>query len=222
MNATAAGTPRARPAHPKPRARRLASKDVIIDAATALFLRNGYLGTSMDEIAAGARVSKQTVYTHFADKEQLFIELIQGNFKLVDEFVRAVADLLQDTPDVQRDLRVLARRYVRSVIQPPVLQLRRLIIGEAGRFPELARRYYEQVPQRVIVALASSLQHLAGRGLLQVDDPLLAANHFAWLVLAVPLDQAMFCGSDGSLTPAALERLADAGVDVFVAAYARP
>jgi TetR/AcrR family transcriptional repressor of mexJK operon len=220
MSAAAAGNRRTLPPPPKRRAGRLASKDVIIEAATTLFLRNGYLGTSMDEIAGLAHVSKQTVYTHFADKEQLFTELIQGNFKPSDEFVKAVADLLQDTTDLEKDLSGLARRYVRFVIQPHVLQLRRLIIGEAGRFPKLARSYYEQVPQRVVVALASGLQHLAGRGLLRTDDPVLAANHFAWLVLAVPLDKAMFCGGEGSFTPAELERLADAGVRVFLAAYA--
>ena len=44
----------------------------IVEAATTLFLENGYRGTSMDQIAAVARVSKQTVYKHFSDKEALF------------------------------------------------------------------------------------------------------------------------------------------------------
>ena len=48
----------------------------IVEAATTAFLRNGYLGTSMDEIAALAGVSKQTVYKHFADKERLFSEIV--------------------------------------------------------------------------------------------------------------------------------------------------
>src|SRR5438874_1011894 len=59
-----------REATPKRRAGRLASSGPILEAATTLFLRRGYLGTSMDEIAALASVSKQTLYTHFADKER--------------------------------------------------------------------------------------------------------------------------------------------------------
>ena len=55
---------------------------VILEAATETFLRKGYLGTSMDEIAALAGVSKQTVYKHFADKETLFTEIVAA---VVDE-----------------------------------------------------------------------------------------------------------------------------------------
>ena len=209
-------------AAPKKRAGRLASAGVIMEAATTLFLRNGYPGTSMDEIAALAGVSKQTVYTHFADKQRLFTALILGNIERADEFVDAIAVMLQDTDDLKKDLGELARRYITSVIQPQVLQLRRLVIGEAGRFPELARTYYERVPQRVIATLASQLQHLAERGLMRLDDPLLAANHLAWLTLAIPMDKAMFCGNDEPFTAAELARLADAGVRVFLAAYGQP
>jgi TetR/AcrR family transcriptional regulator, mexJK operon transcriptional repressor len=184
-----------------------------------LFLRNGYLGTSMDEIAAQAGVSKQTVYTHFADKEQLFTDLVRGNTDNAEEFVAAMKLSLPETTSLEKDLKELARRYVTTVIQPRVLQLRRLVIGESGRFPELARTYYERVPAHVISTLAASLQLLADRGLLRLDDPLLAANHFAWLILAPPLDRSMFCGDD-CFTTAELRRFADAGVRVFLAAYA--
>jgi TetR/AcrR family transcriptional repressor of mexJK operon len=67
--------------------------------------------------------------------------------------------------------------------------------------------------------LASSFQRLAERGLLRLDDAPLAARHFAYLVLGAPLDRAMFCGGDGEMTPAELERQADAAVRAFLAAY---
>jgi TetR/AcrR family transcriptional repressor of mexJK operon len=211
--------PKHSPPPPKQRAGRMASAGVIMDAATQLFLRNGYLGTSIDDIATLAHVSKQTVYTHFQDKEQLFAELIRANTERADDFVQALASVLHDTDDVERDLRLLARRYISSVIQTPVLQLRRLVIGESGRFPELARAYYERVPRQVIAALATQLEALMRRGLLRLHDPVLAANHLAWLILGMPLDEAMF-GTDGPKHSAAeLEHLADAAVDAFLAAY---
>jgi TetR/AcrR family transcriptional regulator, mexJK operon transcriptional repressor len=206
---------------PKRRAGRLASGAVIMDAATTLFLRHGFLGTSVDDIAALAHVSKQTVYTHFADKEQLFAELVRGNIASVDQFTDAVAAMPVDSADPEQHLRDLARRHIHAVIQPRALQLRRLVIGESGRFPDLARMYYERIPQRVISILASHLQHLGDRGLLHLEDASLAANHLAWLVLAIPLDEAMFCGDAVPFGPAELDRFADAGVDVFLKAYGR-
>jgi TetR/AcrR family transcriptional repressor of mexJK operon len=204
---------------PTKRAPRLASRGVILHAATTLFLRNGYLGTSMDDIAALASVSKQTVYTHFADKEQLFSELILGNIERVEEFANALTRALDHTIDLERDLHDLARSYIKTVIQPDVLALRRLVIAEAGRFPELARTYYERVPEQVFTLLAASLQKLAERGLMRLEDPRLAARQFAWLVLAIPLDKAMFYGESDRLTPPEIEGIADSAVHVFLAAY---
>src|SRR5205085_481774 len=83
------------PARPK-RARRLASAPAIMNAASTLFVRNGYLGTSMDDIAALAGVSKQTVYTHFADKQRLFAEVISSNTAGADEFAQAGPTLVQE------------------------------------------------------------------------------------------------------------------------------
>ena len=206
-------------AQPRRRAARLASAPVILEAATTLFLRNGYLGTSVDDIAALAHVSKQTVYTHFADKEQLFAELIRGNIGRADAFIEAATAGLGETNALEDDLRAFARRHIQAVVLPEAVQLRRLVIGEAGRFPELAREYYERVPQRVISALAQQLGRLAERGLLRIQDPLIAANHLAWLILGPPLDAAMFRDDRNGYTPDDLDRLADAAVDVFLAAY---
>src|SRR5829696_8617515 len=104
----------------------------ILEAATTLFLRNGYRGTSMDEIAALAAVSKQTVYKHLADKETLFSEIVIGSVNEASDPVYAEVLKLEDSGDVEADLRDLARRQLGLVMQPRLMQLRRLVIGEAG------------------------------------------------------------------------------------------
>lgn len=204
---------------PTRRAGRLASAGVIREAATTLFLRSGYLGTSMEEIATLAGVSKQTVYTHFADKERLFTDLILGATDRANDFLQHLT-VLPETDDLETDLHQVARRYLATVLRPELLQLRRLVIGESGRFPELARTYYERAPRRTLATLASCFQRLAERGLMRLGDPPLAAWHFAYLVLGPSLDRAMFCG-DEELPPTELERQADAAVRVFLAAYCR-
>ena len=192
-----------------------------MQAAMTLFLRNGYQGTSMDEIAALAAVSKQTVYKNFADKEQLFSDIILGVATTAKTFVQSVTETLRDTQDLETDLHELSKQYIKAVMRPQVLQMRRLLIGESARFPELARTYYERAPERVLTALAPELQRLTDRDLLRVADPLLAAKHFAFLVLGPALDKAMFYGDDIGFTTAELEHLAADGVRVFLAAYAR-
>jgi TetR/AcrR family transcriptional regulator, mexJK operon transcriptional repressor len=193
----------------------------ILEAATTVFLREGYLGTSMDEVAALAGVSKQTVYKHFADKQSLFTEIVTRTVNEVAEPVYNEVLNLQDSGDIDSDLRDLARRMLAGVIQPRVLRLRRLVIGEAGRFPELGRTFYEQGPGRTIAALATAFERLAARGMLQLDDPLLAAQHFNWLIMSIPLNQAMLLGKDAPPARADLDRYADTGLRVFLAAYGR-
>ncbi|MGZ4620078.1 MAG: TetR/AcrR family transcriptional regulator [Frankiaceae bacterium] len=193
----------------------------IVDAAAAAFLRNGYLGTSMDEIAAAAGVSKQTVYKHFADKERLFREVVVATLNEASDPVHVEVRSLQDSGDVEADLRDLARRQLALVMQPQIMQLRRLVIGEAGRFPELGRMFHEQGPGRTISALATSFAQLAARGLLQLEDPLLAAAQFNWLIMSAPLNDAMLLGTDAPPDSTDLDQWADAGVRTFLAAYGR-
>jgi TetR/AcrR family transcriptional repressor of mexJK operon len=202
--------------------RSVRKRRAILEAATRLFLRNGYLGTSMDEIAALASVSKQTVYKAFSDKERLFSEIVVSAVREAADPVYAEVLRLEDTGDVEADLRGFARRLIGRVMQPQILQLRRLVIGEAGRFPELGRTFYEQGPGRTIAVLATVFERLAARGALRLEDPPLAAAHFNWLVMSIPLNQAMFRGEDEPPSSAELDRYADAGVRAFLAAYGRP
>ena len=207
---------------PAPSTSRSARKrEAILAAATELFLAGGYLGTSMDEIAARAAVSKQTVYKHFADKERLFSEIVVSTVDEASDPVHSAVLGLEESNDLAADLRDLASRQLGMVMQPKLLQLRRLVIGESGRFPELGRAFYERGPQRTIGALTTAFERLAERGLLQFDDARLAAAHFNWLVMSIPLNQAMLCGTDEPAAPADLDRYADTGVRAFLAAYGR-
>src|SRR5262249_4029050 len=126
---------------------------------------------------------------------------------------------LQDSGDIEADLRDLARRQLRIVMQPRLMQLRRLVIAEAGRFPELGRIFYEQGPGRTMGALATTFERLAAGGLLDIEDPDLAATHFNWLIMSAPINEAMLLGHDEPPSPSELERYADGGVRAFLAAY---
>jgi TetR/AcrR family transcriptional repressor of mexJK operon len=190
----------------------------ILDAATQAFMAKGYSGTSMDDIAKQAAVSKQTVYKHFADKEQLFAEIVLATTDRVDAMVDLVADIPADAEVLEENLTRLARQFLAALTQPQVLQLRRLIIANADTFPELGATWYEQGFERVLATLAATFQRLADQGLLRVTDAHLAANHFTGLLLWIPVNKAMFHGSPQH-TQSELDRYADAGVRAFTAAY---
>ena len=196
----------------------------ILDAATEIFLKSGYLGTNMDEIAALSEVSKQTVYKHFASKEALFIEIVTSMTSEAGDTVHNQVSELDDGGDVAEYLVNYAYRQLTVVLTPRLMQLRRLVIGEVSRFPELATVLYDRGPKRAMAALAMAFERLADRGLLAIDDPLVAASQFNWLIMSAPLNKAMLLGDGAIPKHAELRRHAAEGVRVFLAAYgkARP
>lgn len=191
----------------------------ILQAARKVFLGNGYLGASMDEVAALANVSKVTVYKHFSDKHNLFIAVVTGAIAEAEDSSRPLVDDLADSVDVETDLRDFARRHVALVTQPHLIQMRRMIIAEANRFPDLASAWHRAGPERAHAKLAGQIERLAHRGLLHVADPLLAAQHLNYLILSVPVNEAMFTGRDKPYSRRQLQRYADEAVRVFMAAY---
>ena len=190
----------------------------VLVAATAVFLEKGYDGTSMDDVAGRAEVSKPTVYKYFSDKEQLFAEIVHATTDQIDDLVRLVVETMAAEADVKTSLTVLARRFINALLQPQVLRLRRLVIANADRFPDVGRSWYAQGFERVLAKLATTFQSLADRRLLKLGDPLLAANHFVGLLLWIPVNKAMFTG-DHDAAPDELERYAVEAVRAFLTGY---
>ncbi|MFB7210872.1 TetR/AcrR family transcriptional regulator [Streptomyces sp. NPDC056255] len=190
----------------------------IMDAATAVFMEKGYAGSSMDDIARLAAVSKQTVYKHFSDKEKLFAAIVLATTGRLDTTIDLLADIPTDAANLEENLTRLARQFLTTLTHPQVIQLRRLIIANADVFPDLGTEWYKKGFERGLATLASTFQRLADEGLLRIDDALLAANHFSGLLLWIPVNKAMFTGRSQH-TEADLDRYAVAGTRVFLTAY---
>jgi TetR/AcrR family transcriptional repressor of mexJK operon len=194
-------------------------RQAILAAAMGVFLQSGYLGASMDEIASIAQVSKQTVYKQFSSKETLFVGIVRGMTNRAGDVVHNDVPEFADHDELSEYLQTYAMRQLMIVLTPPIMQLRRLVIGEVSRFPELARVLYERGPQRAIGSFAKVIEHLAARDLLAIDDPMTAASHFNWLVMSEPLNRAMLLGDKAIPKQAVLRRHAAECVRVFLAAY---
>jgi TetR/AcrR family transcriptional regulator, mexJK operon transcriptional repressor len=176
----------AEPRQPAPAAgrdrRSPAKHAAILNAATDVFLREGYARASVDAIAEAAGVGKQTVYGHFGDKQQLFLAVI--------EHAHAVhplsgTDLITDTGDPLADLTAAARWLIRGVTAPEIAALHRLTIAELTHHPELQRSWRDlERGQRLFDAIAAYLTACDRRGTLTVPDPATAARQFVNLAAA--------------------------------------
>lgn len=186
----------------------------ILAAAEDVFLRDGYVGASMDEVARLAGASKQTVYRHFGSKERLFVELVSS---MTDAAGDAAGHEADASGEVEAVLVDLASAMLDGVLTPRILRLRRLVIGEANRFPELGRALHAHGPARAIAGVERRLRAWVDAGLLPEHDTAAAARHWNWLVMGGPLNDAMLLGDDA--IPGAAERRAHA--EAAVAAFLR-
>jgi len=194
-------------------------RKAILEAATEVFLKGGYLGTNMDDIAALSGVSKQTVYKQFGSKEALFVEIVSSLTNMTGDSVHNDAPKFSSGDDLAAYLADYAYRQLAIVLTPRIMQLRRLVIGEVERFPELARVLYERGPKRALGILAAMFEAFRQQGLLAFDDATMAAAHFNWLVMSDALNRAMLLGDAGIPDAAELRRQAEQGTRVFMAAY---
>ena len=188
----------------------------IVQAATKVFVAEGYDGTTMDEIAVRASVSKQTIYKHFSDKDHLFVEIVLATTQQVDHVVGLVANTLNDTRDLTHDLGTLGRTFLEVLMDEELLQIRRLVIANADRMPNLGRDWYEEGFGRILAMLASCFRMLAEENCCR-SKTLSAANHFAGNVLWISMNEAMFIGNKRLRQKAELDRHGRGG-EAFLAA----
>jgi TetR/AcrR family transcriptional regulator, mexJK operon transcriptional repressor len=186
----------------------------IVEAATRVFLERGYVGTSMDQVATAAAVSKQTVYKHFADKKTLFDHVMRATSEPMHAAVHEAVGST-GTGNLETDLRAYGEALLAQVVAPDVVRLRRIILAEADRFPDLAAGWHAQGPAKTVDDLAVRLG-----AALDLPDPHRAAEHLMWLLIADPLVRSMFVPG-ATLTRTEITRRADAAVTAFLAAYAR-
>lgn len=176
-----------------PPSRRRGARDAVERAARELFVQNGYSGTSIDEIARRAGVSKPTIYAHFGDKAGLFTHILEA---ACTRLLKPIVDTAADTRPVGEVLRDFAFAYTRTVLSPQVLALHRLFIGEAERFPELGQKYYASGPQAVHAELAAFLRRRAASGEIRCADPDMMASQFAAVVLTPMRLKLLFAVAD--------------------------
>jgi TetR/AcrR family transcriptional regulator, mexJK operon transcriptional repressor len=192
---------------------RLERRQRILDGALRVFSEAGFSGATMDDVAAAAGLSKPTLYQYFTSKDALFQAMMTHQ--------RDRMMVVLDHPSPQgmvRDLHDFAWDYATAVMQPEMLSLARLIIGEVQRLPEIGRAYQASGPDRLLAGIMSYLTAQRDAGRLIFDDAELAAQDFWGLILSAPRTQALY-RPDALPSRAALSRYVMNGLRVFLRAY---
>ena len=185
--------------------------EAILKGATKEFLQNGYAATSMDKVAKSAGVSKATVYSYFGDKESLFNALIQDLVK--DEFQQMMnleaSGSLEEDPKVV--LSVIANKMLAKAKSDRSFQdFIRIIIGESGRFPELAKAYVNNVVKPAIEILT---KYFKSHPALELPDPEAAVRVMLGTMVYFVMLQEMMHGKD--IVPLESDRAIDTLTDLI-------
>jgi AcrR family transcriptional regulator len=205
------------PATPALRQGSPAKRAAITRAALEVFVREGYARASVDAIAETAGVSKRTIYDYYGDKERLFVSAVRETAAAqAATFDELLDRTLGEVTDVEAALTAFGREFATAIARSPErATVVRLMIAEASHFPDLIEPQPEDRP--VQRSLADRLARLGEQGLLEVPDPLEAAE-FLGLLVTGRVNTRSWYGAV-RLEDAEIERLVAGGVRVFLRAY---
>jgi len=189
--------------------------DQVLEGAREVFMRDGFEGASVDDIARVAGVSKATLYSYFPDKRLLFSEVARLECNRQAE--EALQEVGQDDP-IEDVLLEAADRIVRFFLSDFGQQVFRICVAESHRFPELGCRFYASGPAMVRDRLSQVLKPYVDKGVLKIDDMDLAANQFGELCKS-DLFVRCLCGVSTDVTEADIKRVTDGAVEMFLARY---
>ena len=149
-----------------------------IAAALDVFVERGFAAAKLDDIAQRVGISKGALYLYFESKEALFKAVVQET--LLPTIVEAETISIETVEDPAALLRELVLRWSRLTGGSQAGEIPRLILAEAGNFPEVAKFFFENVVERGRKLLARVLEAGVERGVFRPCDPTLFCN----LVLA--------------------------------------
>nr|AEJ31925.1 tetR family protein [uncultured microorganism] len=187
-------------------------KTRIVEAATTLFLENGYSETSVNTIVDHSGGSKATFYSYFPSKDMLFRAVVDGIVSNRSE------PKLQPSEDIRTALATYCEHRMRIVFSRQHQALLRLIIAERKRFPDIADMYFQRGPQRSHDLLVEYMQELKQRGRLDIENAAESAEFFIGMLLHQWYIGQLFLRSGPPSTEAMRER-ADHVVGRFLEAF---
>ncbi|MBT9372827.1 TetR/AcrR family transcriptional regulator [Rhizobium sp. CSW-27] len=185
-----------------------------VKAAGKLFIERGFGAVTMEAVAAEAAASKATLYGYFSSKEALFEAFVNEAGKGGIEEIEAT----RGGSDVVQVLRRLGMAYLDLVTRPDVIDLNRLIMGEAGRQPQLSRIFYENGPRKTLIALSETIAGLMEAGKLRHAGLRETSLYFKALCEAGLVERQLW-GLDAAPDQPTRQAAVERAILVFLAAF---
>lgn len=130
-------------------------RKLILESAKCLFLSKGIANVSMNLIAKEAGVSKQTVYSHFSSKENLYCEAVIS--KLHHYHLDDLSATSASTP-IEEVLRDVAEKFINLLHDPQVIAMYRVVIGDVGNNSQINELFLNSGPKKLVFLLAEFIQ----------------------------------------------------------------
>ncbi|CCE07174.1 Transcriptional regulatory protein [Bradyrhizobium sp. STM 3843] len=165
------------------------TRAIILEAARKEFSSSGYAITSIDAVARRAGVSTKTLYRLIPNKAALFEGMITER---IDRFASVVRLRACDGRDIEAALRNALVVCGELILDPDVISLQRVILGESDKFPEIAGTFYHKAIARTQSTLASWLQAQHARGLIAIDDADASAGMLLGMLAFQPMRAVLF------------------------------
>ena len=196
-------------------ARRESRRDAILEVAANTFLENGYAGTTMSGIAAQLGGSKGTLWSYYPSKDVLFGAVLD---RVTSAFREQLTLTLNAADPMETALTKFCTKYLTKLTVPQSLALHRLVLGEAARFPEMGRIFYERAPWKTQELLACYLEAAMARGQLRRHDPSAAAQYLISLCISQSHQQ-LLTGVLHELPAERIREQVEDAVAVFLRAF---
>ncbi len=170
----------------------------ILDAAQSVFLARGLEGASVDEIAGVAHAGKPTIYARYPNKEALFAAVMERLVRRRTEILIAGRLSAEAGSTIEERLTIFATLILKTALVDETIDLVRVAIAEARRFPNLASSVHRLIRERGANEIARLLGEMAESGdvarapALAPDRLPEAAQRFAELVVQPAIMRALF------------------------------
>lgn len=194
-----------------------ATRDVILAAASRMFIEHGFERASMDLLSKAAGVARRTVYNQFPEGKQSLFEAVAarmwGAFPVMD-----IASDEAALADPEAGLRRIGHGVASFWAPPLAVAFLRMVIAEGPRFPDLTKKFFEVGKTPAVSAVRNYIAELGKRGTLDIRDAALASTQFLGMI-----DESVLwvrvMGDDRALTPAQTDEVVEQAVQIFLGHY---